>query len=57
MSDISKELYNSIGQLVLSIPPTPSPSKGGEVEIDVSHLSKGMYYLKVGNQTKKVVVE
>jgi hypothetical protein len=57
MSDIRKELYNSIGQLVLSIPPTPSPSKGGEVEIDVHNLSRGIYYLKVGNLTKKVVVE
>ena len=43
-----KELYNSIGQLIISTK---------ENEIDVHNLSKGMYYLKVGNQTKKVVVE
>jgi hypothetical protein len=48
MSDVSKELYNSVGQLVLSTK---------ENEIDVRSLSKGIYYLKVGNQTKKVVVE
>jgi hypothetical protein len=48
MSDVSKELYNSVGQLVLSTK---------ENEIDVRNLSKGIYYLKVGNQTKKVVVE
>jgi hypothetical protein len=57
MSDVSKQLYNSVGQLVLSIPPTPIPSKGGEVEIDVRNLSSGIYYLKVGNQTKKVIVK
>ena len=43
-----KELYNSIGQLIISTK---------ENEIDVHNLSKGIYYLKVGNQTKKVVVE
>lgn len=43
-----KELYNSVGQLVLSTK---------ENEIDVHNLSRGIYYLKVGNQTKKVVVE
>jgi hypothetical protein len=48
MSDVSKELYNSVGQLVLSTK---------ENEIDVRNLNSGMYYLKVGNQTKKVVVE
>jgi hypothetical protein len=48
MSDVSKQLYNSIGQLVLSTK---------ENEIDVRNLNSGMYYLKVGNQTKKVVVE
>ena len=42
------EIYNSIGQLIISTK---------ENEIDVHNLSKGMYYLKVGNQTKKVVVE
>jgi hypothetical protein len=48
MSDVSKQLYNSIGQLVLSTK---------ENEIDVRNLNSGMYYLKVGNQTKKVIVE
>ena len=57
MSDVSKELYNSVGQLILSIQPTPNPSKGGEDEIDVRNLSKGVYYLRVGNVSKKVVVE
>jgi hypothetical protein len=48
MSDVSKELYNSVGQLILSTK---------ENEIDVHNLSSGIYYLKVGIQTKKVVVE
>ena len=55
--EANKQLYNSVGQFVLSIPPTPIPSKGGEVEIDMSHLTKGMYYLKVRNQTMKVIIE
>jgi len=48
MSDVSKELYNSVGQLILSTK---------ENEIDVHNLNSGIYYLKVGIQTKKVVVE
>ncbi|MEZ5046445.1 MAG: T9SS type A sorting domain-containing protein [Chitinophagaceae bacterium] len=43
-----KELYNSVGQLILSTK---------ENEIGVSNLPKGMYYLRCGNQVKKVVVE
>ncbi len=48
MSDVRKELYNYVGQLVLSTK---------ENEIDVSRLCKGIYYLRVGNQTKKVIIE
>jgi len=48
MSDVRKELYNSIGQLILSTK---------ENEIDVHNLSRGIYYLKVGNLSRKVVVE
>lgn len=43
-----KELYNSIGQLILNTQAN---------EIDVSHLSKGVYYLKCEQQGVKVVVE
>jgi hypothetical protein len=45
---VYKQLYNSVGQLIISTK---------ENEIDVHNLSRGIYYLKVGNQTKKVVVE
>ena len=43
-----KYLYNSIGQLILN-------TKANE--IDVSRMPIGLYYLKVGNQTKKIIVE
>ena len=43
-----KELYNSVGQLIFST------SKN---EIDVSNYSKGIYYLRCGIQTKKIIIE
>jgi Secretion system C-terminal sorting domain len=43
-----KELYNSVGQLIFSTTKN---------EIDVSSLSKGVYYLKCAGQSKKVVIE
>ena len=43
-----KELYNSIGQLIFSTK---------ENEIDVSRLSKGVYYIKCEGQSKKVIIE
>jgi len=45
---VYKQLYNSVGQLIISTK---------ENEIDVRNLSRGIYYLKVGNITKKVIVE
>jgi hypothetical protein len=48
MSDVSKQLYNSIGQLVLSTK---------ENEIDVSRYANGMYYIRAGNLTKKIIIE
>jgi Secretion system C-terminal sorting domain len=42
------QLYNSVGQLIISTK---------ENEVDVSKLSRGLYYLKVENQTKKVIIE
>jgi hypothetical protein len=43
-----KVFYNSVGQMVL---------RTMENEIDVSGLSKGMYYLRVESQVVKVVIE
>jgi predicted esterase len=52
LSDVRKELYNSLGQLILSTT---------ENKIDVQHLSKGIYMLKLnfGEKSlfKKVVIE
>jgi hypothetical protein len=48
------EMYNSVGQVVYISPLV----RGRDVfTIDVSHLPKGMYYLKVGNQVRKVIIE
>lgn len=43
-----KDLFNFVGQLILSTK---------ENEFDVRHLPKGVYYLRVGNLSKKVIVE
>ena len=60
------EIYSVVGQLVQT---SPNPSKGGElapslleraggeVTIDISHLAKGMYFLKIGNQITKFIKE
>jgi hypothetical protein len=48
MKGSKKELYNSVGQLVLSTK---------ENEIDVRNLPKGLYYLKCEGVSKKVIVE
>lgn len=43
-----KELYNSIGQMIYSTILN---------EIDISNYSKGIYYLRCGIQTKKIIIE
>lgn len=43
-----RQLYNSVGQLLIST---------NENEINVSSLSSGVYYLKCGNFTKKIILE
>jgi hypothetical protein len=47
-----RELYNSIGQLLFSTFPNSYKD-----EIDVSSLAKGLYYIKVGEMTRKLIVE
>jgi hypothetical protein len=52
------ELYNSIGQLVYQKPITKlSNQQIIKLEIDVSQFPKGLYYIRVGSITKKVVVD
>jgi len=43
-----KELFNSVGQLIFTTK---------ENELDVSRLSKGVYYIKCEGQSKKVIIE
>ncbi len=43
-----RELYNSVGQIVFSTK---------ENEIDVRNIPKGIYYLKIENKVKKIVIE
>lgn len=43
-----KELYNSVGQLLLSTYMN---------EINVSRYSEGIYYIKVGNEVQKIIIE
>lgn len=47
-SKAERELYNSVGQLLLT-------TKKDEIEI--RHFSRGIYYLKVGNEVRKIVIE
>ncbi len=47
-SNFPRELYNSIGRLVFTTLKN---------EIDVSNYAKGMYYLKVGEQVKKITIQ
>ncbi len=43
-----KELYNSFGQLLFTT---------NENEINTSKLSKGIYFLKIGNLAKRIIIE
>lgn len=43
-----KELYNTVGQLIFTT---------FKNEIEVSNYSKGIYYLRCGFQTKKIIIE
>jgi hypothetical protein len=59
------EIYNVMGQKLLAPFNSPEGGKlpsfggagGGEIVIDISHLAKGMYFLKVGNTVVRFVKE
>jgi len=40
------EIFNTVGQILLSLPSSPSP----ETIIDISHLPSGTYFLKINNK-------
>ena len=43
-------LYNMNGQAVQAV-----TSTGGDTQLNVSHMRKGVYIVKVGNQTRKIM--
>jgi hypothetical protein len=51
------ELYNSIGQLIISSPLERGLSGELKARLNSSSLPKGLYYIKVGNATKKVMID
>jgi len=52
------EIYSIVGQLVGAYPcGRPETCGHPETTIDVSHLTNGMYFLKVGNKMAKFVRE
>jgi hypothetical protein len=52
------EIYDVLGELVLS---TSVPLKrdnsagGGQVKIDISHLPRGVYFVRIGNRVEKFI--
>jgi hypothetical protein len=59
--DIKVEIYNVMGMKMLEVRGKkldPSiPQGDSSLEIDISALAKGIYLVKVGNETAKLVVE
>jgi hypothetical protein len=53
-SDI--KIYSILGESVFTTPSLPSTGSGSDMmRIDVSHLTTGVYYLRIGNQTQMFV--
>jgi hypothetical protein len=47
------KIYNTLGECVSHL--TPTLSEGEGVRLDVSHLPRGVYYLRIGNWTQMFV--
>jgi hypothetical protein len=47
------EIYNTLGQLLL----TQEVNQNSRIELDINHLSRGMYYLSYEQSVTKVIVE
>jgi len=45
-------LYNSLGALILT-----SPLPGGSNSIDLSSLAKGLYEVKIGNESTPIILK
>ncbi|HAH23184.1 MAG TPA: hypothetical protein DCL77_05400, partial [Prolixibacteraceae bacterium] len=51
-TNLTGEMYSSLGQLVKQI----KLNSNGEVTIDVSSLEKGLYLIKIGNYSSKILI-
>ena len=51
------EIYDVVGQLLYQINKSTNKQINNEISIDVSHLSAGMYFLKVDNRVVRFVKE
>ncbi|MBX3165561.1 MAG: SBBP repeat-containing protein [Bacteroidetes bacterium] len=51
------EVFNMLGSIVLEQTITPPLEGKGEATIHVGELEKGIYFIKVGNETRKFVKE
>jgi hypothetical protein len=50
------KIYNILGESVFTTPSLSSTGSGSDMmRIDVSHLTTGVYYLRIGNQTQMFV--
>jgi len=51
------KVYDVLGNVVLSSPASPAgtPSEGGHIRLDVSGLSAGVYFVRVGGKMYKYV--
>jgi hypothetical protein len=52
------EFYNVYGQLVKSVPCNSEYKEDARTQrVSISDLSNGIYFVKVGNETAKLVVQ
>ncbi|MCL2072400.1 MAG: T9SS type A sorting domain-containing protein [Marinilabiliaceae bacterium] len=52
ISDVSIEIFDAVGRLVHREPLTVNRAT---VDIDITHLENGIYFLRIGNETIKIV--
>lgn len=50
------KLYNSIGECVIAKIVTNLENNTNQIQISISHLPSGVYYLNNGNSTEKVII-
>ncbi|MCO5252724.1 MAG: T9SS type A sorting domain-containing protein [Candidatus Kapabacteria bacterium] len=52
------KIYNTLGECVRNLTPPAHPSTGsgsGNLRVDISHLPRGVYYLRIGSRTRMFV--